>query len=54
MIFSLFISCPRGLEYLLEEEMKELGAEYVITKPGDFGSLQTAIIDSMETVRGNR
>ena|SRR6185436_38070 len=48
VIYSTFISEKD------EEEMKGLGADYVITKPGDFGSLQTAIIDSMETVRGNR
>ena len=48
VIYSTFISETD------EQEMKGLGADYVITKPGDFGSLQTAILESMETVRSAR
>ncbi|MFT4058190.1 MAG: bifunctional 23S rRNA (guanine(2069)-N(7))-methyltransferase RlmK/23S rRNA (guanine(2445)-N(2))-methyltransferase RlmL [Legionella sp.] len=44
MNYSLFISCPRGLEYLLEEEVKVLGLKVTRVSPqGVFGegSLQT-------------
>lgn len=45
MIFSLFISCPKGLEYLLEEELKTLGLEVSRVSPqGVYGEASLAII----------
>lgn len=39
MIFSLFVSCPKGLEYLLEEELKTLGLHVTRVSPqGVYGS----------------
>lgn len=45
MNYSLFVSCPKGLEYLLEEEVKALGLQVERVSPqGVYGqaSLQTA------------
>jgi 23S rRNA (guanine2445-N2)-methyltransferase / 23S rRNA (guanine2069-N7)-methyltransferase len=33
MIYSLFVSCPRGLEYLLEEELRALGLKITRVSP---------------------
>ena len=46
VIYSTFISESD------QEEMLQLGADYVITKPGDFNSLQQAILQSMQSVKG--
>ena len=45
IIYSTFISDDDGVE------MKRLGAELLVTKPGDFNSLQLAILQSIECVR---
>ncbi len=38
MIFSLFVSCPKGLEYLLEEELKTLGLQvHRVSPQGVYG-----------------
>jgi len=45
MIFSIFVSCPRGLEYLLEEELKELGLKVNRVNPqGVYGEANLALI----------
>lgn len=45
MNFSLFISCPRGLEYLLEEEVKALGLRVNRVSPqGVYGEASLLII----------
>lgn len=45
MIYSLFISCPRGLEYLLEEEVKGLGLVIQKVNPqGVYGEATLACI----------
>jgi len=44
MIFSLFISCPRGMEYLLEEELKALGLHVNRVSPqGVYGDANLAV-----------
>lgn len=45
MIFSLFVSCPKGLEYLLEEELKSLGLHVTRVSPqGVYGEGNLAIV----------
>ncbi|WED42903.1 bifunctional 23S rRNA (guanine(2069)-N(7))-methyltransferase RlmK/23S rRNA (guanine(2445)-N(2))-methyltransferase RlmL [Legionella cardiaca] len=45
MKYSLFISCPKGLEYLLEEELKALGLHVTRVSPqGVYGEGDIAII----------
>ncbi|NSL17239.1 bifunctional 23S rRNA (guanine(2069)-N(7))-methyltransferase RlmK/23S rRNA (guanine(2445)-N(2))-methyltransferase RlmL [Tatlockia micdadei] len=45
MKHSLFISCPKGLEYLLEEEMRTLGLHVTRVSPqGVYGEAELAII----------
>ncbi|GGI87097.1 bifunctional 23S rRNA (guanine(2069)-N(7))-methyltransferase RlmK/23S rRNA (guanine(2445)-N(2))-methyltransferase RlmL [Legionella impletisoli] len=45
MNYSLFVSCPRGLEYLLEEELKSLGLHVTRVSPqGVYGEANLAII----------
>lgn len=45
MIFSLFISCPKGLEYLLEEEMKELGLRvHQVSPQGVYGDATLSVV----------
>lgn len=45
MNYSLFVSCPRGLEYLLEEELKSLGLRVNRVSPqGVFGEADLALI----------
>ncbi len=45
MNYSLFISCPKGLEYLLEEEMRALGLHVTRVSPqGVFGDAELAVI----------
>ena len=45
MIFSLFISCPKGLEYLLEDELKALGLQVTRVSPqGVFGEGNLALV----------
>lgn len=45
MIFSLFISCSKGLEYLLEEEVKALGLKVTRVNPqGVYGEGDIAVI----------
>ena len=45
MIFSLFVSCPKGLEYLLEEELKTLGLNVTRVSPqGVYGEGDLALI----------
>ncbi|KTC84920.1 bifunctional 23S rRNA (guanine(2069)-N(7))-methyltransferase RlmK/23S rRNA (guanine(2445)-N(2))-methyltransferase RlmL [Legionella brunensis] len=45
MRYSLFISCPKGLEYLLEEELKALGLHVTRVSPqGVYGEGEIAII----------
>jgi len=48
IIYSTFIS-PED-----KEEMVRMGANDVITKPGDFGDLQAVITKSMESWKANR
>lgn len=44
MIFSLFVSCPRGLEYLLEEELKALGLQVTRVSPqGVYGDANLTV-----------
>ena len=44
MIFSLFVSCPKGLEYLLEDEVKALGLRVTRVSPqGVYGEGDLAI-----------
>jgi CheY-like chemotaxis protein len=47
IIYSTYISPPD------EAEMLRMGAEHLITKPGDFASLQMIILQSMELVNQN-
>ncbi|KTD07742.1 bifunctional 23S rRNA (guanine(2069)-N(7))-methyltransferase RlmK/23S rRNA (guanine(2445)-N(2))-methyltransferase RlmL [Legionella jamestowniensis] len=45
MKYSLFISCPKGLEYLLEEELKALGLHVTRVSPqGVYGEGDIAVI----------
>ncbi|MFA5960801.1 MAG: bifunctional 23S rRNA (guanine(2069)-N(7))-methyltransferase RlmK/23S rRNA (guanine(2445)-N(2))-methyltransferase RlmL [Tatlockia sp.] len=45
MMYSLFISCPRGLEYLLEEEVKALGLHVNRVSPqGVYGDATLAVV----------
>lgn len=45
MIFSLFVSCPKGLEYLLEDEVKALGLRITRVSPqGVYGEGDIAVI----------
>ena len=45
MIFPLFISCPKGLEYLLEEEVRALGFNVTRVSPqGVYGDASLAIV----------
>jgi len=45
MNFSLFISCPRGLEYLLEEEVRAIGLSVTRVSPqGVYGEASLGII----------
>jgi 23S rRNA (guanine2445-N2)-methyltransferase / 23S rRNA (guanine2069-N7)-methyltransferase len=45
MNYSLFVSCPKGLEYLLEEEMKALGLHVTrVSHQGVFGEAELAVI----------
>lgn len=45
MFFSLFVSCPKGLEYLLETELKELGLQVERVSPqGVYGQATLAVI----------
>ena len=45
MNFSLFVSCPRGLEYLLEEELKQLGLNVTRVSPqGVYGEATLTLI----------
>lgn len=45
MKYSLFISCPKGLEYLLEEEVKALGLHVTRVSPqGVYGEGDIAVI----------
>lgn len=45
MIFSLFVSCPRGLEYLLEEELKFIGLQVSRVSPqGVYGEATLSVI----------
>lgn len=45
MKYSLFISCPKGLEYLLEEEVKALGLHITRVSPqGVYGEGDIAVI----------
>lgn len=44
-MFSLFISCPKGLEYLLEDEVKSLGLEVTRVSPqGVYGEATLSVI----------
>lgn len=45
MNYSLFVSCPKGLEYLLEEEVKSLGLVVTRVSPqGVYGEASLAVI----------
>lgn len=45
MNYSLFVSCPKGLEYLLEEELKTLGLNVSRVSPqGVFGLADLALV----------
>lgn len=45
MIYSLFVSCPKGLEYLLEEELRTLGLCVSKVSPqGVYGEASLAVI----------
>ena len=45
MIFSLFVSCPKGLEYLLEDELRALGLNITRVSPqGVYGEGNLAIV----------
>lgn len=48
MIYPLFVSCPRGLEYLLEEELKSLGL--LITKVSPQGVYGEGSLSTLYTV----
>lgn len=45
MIFSIFVSCPKGLEYLLEDELKSLGLTVTRVSPqGVYGEASLTIV----------
>lgn len=45
MNYSLFVSCPRGLEYLLEEELKAIGLRvHRVSPQGVYGEADLALI----------
>lgn len=45
MKFSLFVSCPKGLEYLLEEELRALGLHVTQVSPqGVYGDAPLAVV----------
>lgn len=45
MNYSLFVSCPKGLEYLLEEEVKSLGFQcHRVSPQGVYGEASLAVI----------
>ena len=45
MNYSLFVSCPKGLEYLLEEEMRSLGLHVSRVSPqGVYGEADLAVL----------
>lgn len=45
MIYSLFVSCPRGLEYVLEEELKGLGLLVTKVSPqGVYGEATLTVV----------
>jgi 23S rRNA (guanine2445-N2)-methyltransferase / 23S rRNA (guanine2069-N7)-methyltransferase len=45
MNYSLFVSCPKGLEYLLEEELKSLGFQcHRVSPQGVYGEASLAVI----------
>lgn len=45
MNYSIFVNCPRGLEYLLEEELKALGLHVTRVSPqGVYGEASLAVI----------
>ncbi len=45
MMFSLFVSCPRGVEYLLEEELRVLGLSVTRVSPqGVYGEADLALL----------
>lgn len=45
MKFSLFVSCPKGLEYLLEDELKALGLKVTRVSPqGVYGDASLALV----------
>lgn len=45
MIFSIFVSCPKGLEYLLEDELKAMGFSVSRVSPqGVYGDADLAMI----------
>ena len=45
MIFSLFVSCPKGLEYLLEDELKTLGMQVTNVNPqGVYGEAALELV----------
>ena len=45
MKYSLFVSCPKGLEYLLEEELKNLGLSVTKVNPsGVYGEANISVL----------
>ncbi len=45
MNYSLFVSCPKGLEYILEEELRQLGLAVTRVSPnGVYGEADLALI----------
>ena len=45
MNYSLFVSCPKGLEYLLEEELKALGLHVTRVSPqGVYGEASLSTV----------
>ena len=45
MMFSLFVSCPKGLEYLLEDELRTIGLSITRVSPqGVYGEADLALI----------
>ncbi|MDI9817972.1 MULTISPECIES: bifunctional 23S rRNA (guanine(2069)-N(7))-methyltransferase RlmK/23S rRNA (guanine(2445)-N(2))-methyltransferase RlmL [unclassified Legionella] len=45
MKYALFVSCPKGLEYLLEEELKSLGLHVTQVSPqGVYGEAELAVV----------
>ena len=44
MMYSLFVSCPKGLEYLLEDEVITLGLQVQRVSPqGVYGASNLAV-----------